>query len=111
MPFGLTNAPSIFQRFVNEIFANLLDVYVLVYLDDILVFSDNMADHNKHVKEVLRCLREHGLCYDFDRFRLYSRDRIQSVSDNAQASVQGASWAHEYQLEDVQSSIHRFENG
>ena len=50
-------------------------------------------------------------CYDFDRFRLYSRDRIQSVSDNAQASVQGASWAHEYQLEDVRSSIHRFENG
>jgi len=53
MPFGLTNAPSVFQRFVNENFANLLDVYVLVYLDDILIFSDNMADHKKHVKEVL----------------------------------------------------------
>jgi len=50
-------------------------------------------------------------CYDFDRFSLYRCDQIQSVSDNAQASVQGASWAHEYQLEDVQSSIHRFENG
>jgi len=56
MPFGLTNALSIFQRFVNEIFADLLDVYVLVYLDDILIFSDNMADHKKHVKEVLRHL-------------------------------------------------------
>jgi len=55
--------------------------------------------------------RRTTLCYDFDRFSLYRRDRIQSVSDNAQASVQGASWAHEYQLEDVQSSIHRFENG
>jgi len=53
MPFRLTNAPSVFQRFVNEIFADLLDVYVLVYLDDILIFSDNMADHKKHVKEVL----------------------------------------------------------
>ena len=41
-------------------------------------------------------------CYDFDRFRLYSRDQSQSVSDNAQAYVQGASWAHEYQLEDAQ---------
>jgi len=41
-------------------------------------------------------------CYDFDRFRLYSCDRSQSVSDNAKACVQGASWAHEYQLEDVQ---------
>ena len=56
MPFGLTNAPSVFQRFVNEIFADLLDVYVLVYLDDILIFSDNMADHKKHVKEVLQRL-------------------------------------------------------
>jgi len=44
----------------------------------------------------------HIYCYNFDRFRLYSRDRSQSVSDNAQAYVQGASWAHEYQLEDVQ---------
>jgi len=43
-----------------------------------------------------------GQCYDFDRFRLYSRDRSQSVSDNALAYVQGASWAHEYKLEDVQ---------
>ena len=56
MPFRLTNAPSVFQRFVNENFADLLDVYVLVYLDDILIFSNNMADHKKHVKEVLRCL-------------------------------------------------------
>ena len=41
-------------------------------------------------------------CYNFDRFRFYSRDRSQSVSDNAQAYVQGASWAREYQLEDIQ---------
>jgi len=37
-----------------------------------------------------------GKCYNFDRFRLYSHDQSQSVSDNAQAYVQGASWAHEY---------------
>jgi len=43
-----------------------------------------------------------GWCFDFDRFRLYSRDQSWSVSDNAQAYVQGASWAHEYRLEDVQ---------
>jgi len=61
MPFGLTNALSVFQRFVNEIFADLLAVYILVYLDDILIFSNNMADHKKHVKEVLQRLRKHGL--------------------------------------------------
>jgi len=72
MPFGLTNAPSVFQRFVNEIFADLLDVYILVYLDDILIFSDNMADHKKHVKEVLQCLQEHGLFVNGDKCCFHS---------------------------------------
>jgi len=61
MPFGLTNAPAAFQRFMNDIFSDLLDVTVIVYLDDILIFSDDPADHKKHVREVLRRLRKHGL--------------------------------------------------
>jgi len=72
MPFGLTNAPSVFQRFVNEFFADLLDVYILVYLDNILIFSDNMADHKKHVKEVLQCLQEHGIFVNGDKCCLHS---------------------------------------
>ena len=61
MPFGLTNVPSAFQRFVNTVFADMLDVTIIVYLDDILIYSDNLEDHKKHVREVLRCLRKHGL--------------------------------------------------
>ena len=61
MPFGLTNAPSAFQRFMNMIFADMLDVCVVVYLDDILIYSDNKEDQRKHVQEVLRHLRKHGL--------------------------------------------------
>ena len=61
VPEGLTNAPSAFQRFLNHIFADLLDVTVVVYLDDILIYSDNPADHTKHVREVLRRLRAAGL--------------------------------------------------
>jgi len=42
MPFSLTNAPAIFQRFMNNVFSNLLDVRVVVYLDDILIYSDDI---------------------------------------------------------------------
>jgi RNase H-like domain found in reverse transcriptase/Reverse transcriptase (RNA-dependent DNA polymerase) len=61
MPFGLTNAPGGFQRFLNGIFSDLLDVYVIIYLDDILIFSGNKDEHFRHVSEVLKRLRKHGL--------------------------------------------------
>ena len=61
MPFGLTNAPASFQRFMNDIFSDLLDVTVTVYLDDILIYSDDPKEHSAHVREVLRRLRKHGL--------------------------------------------------
>ena len=54
MPFGLTNAPAAFQRFVNSVFADMLDVCVVVYLDDILIYSEDMESHQQHVWEVLR---------------------------------------------------------
>jgi Reverse transcriptase (RNA-dependent DNA polymerase) len=54
MPFGLTNAPGGFQRFLNGIFSDLLDVYVIIYLDDILIFSGNKDKHFRHVSEVLK---------------------------------------------------------
>jgi len=61
MPFGLTNAPGAFQQFMNDIFVDMLDVCVVVYLDDILIYSSDMKTHAKQVKEVLRCLRKHKL--------------------------------------------------
>ena len=53
MLFRLSNAPAAFQCFVNKIFADLLDVCVVVYLDNILIYSENPAEHQKHVWEVL----------------------------------------------------------
>ena len=76
MPFGLTNAPSAFQRFMNDIFSDLLDVHVIIYLDDILIYSDNPADHKKHVREVLRCLRANGLFARPDKCH-FSSDTIE----------------------------------
>ena len=54
MPFRLTNGPAAFQQFMNDIFGDLLDQCIVVYLDDILIYSDNPEQHTKHVWEVLR---------------------------------------------------------
>jgi len=54
MPFGLTNAPAAFQCFVNTIFADMLDVCIVMYLDGILIYSEDMESHQQHVWEVLR---------------------------------------------------------
>jgi len=45
MPFGLTNALAAFQRFMNDVFSNLLDVCIVIYLDDILIYSDDITQH------------------------------------------------------------------
>lgn len=61
MPFGLTNAPAAFQTLMNQILRPWLDNFVLVYLDDILIYSQNMEEHIIHVKKVLNALRENEL--------------------------------------------------
>ena len=61
IPFGLMNAPAAFQQFVNSILADLLNVCVVVYLDDILIYSQDLESHQEHVREVLQRLRKHNL--------------------------------------------------
>jgi hypothetical protein len=61
MPFSLTNAPATFQYFMNDVFADMTDIFVVVYLDDILIFSDNLEEHRIHVRKVLQRLRDYNL--------------------------------------------------
>ena len=61
MPFGLTNAPATCQRFVNDTLREFLDVFCVCYLDDILIYSDNLQDHRKQVQAVLEKLYVAGL--------------------------------------------------
>jgi Reverse transcriptase (RNA-dependent DNA polymerase) len=61
MLFGVTYAPSVFQALMNPDFRDLADVYVMCYLDDILVYNTSEADHRGHETEVLRRLRQEKL--------------------------------------------------
>ena len=61
MPFGLTNAPAVFQALVNDMLRDFLNVFVVVYLDDILVFFKSVTEHSRHVRQVLQRLLENRL--------------------------------------------------
>jgi hypothetical protein len=61
MPFGLCNAPGTFQHFVNDTFSDYLDDFLAAYLDDLLVFSNTLKEHKRHVRLVLERLQEAGL--------------------------------------------------
>ncbi|KZS02342.1 Uncharacterized protein APZ42_000657, partial [Daphnia magna] len=61
IPFGLTNAPSTFQRAMNNILKTVLYKFALVYLDDIIVFSNSITHHVTHLEAVFRLLKQAGL--------------------------------------------------
>eukprot|EP01018_Ginkgo_biloba_P007047 Gb_40662 [translate_table: standard] len=61
MPFGLTNAPNTFMRLMNKVLCPFINTYVIVYLDDILIFSISLEEHMGHIQQVLEKLRAHRL--------------------------------------------------
>ena len=61
MSFGLTNAPAYFMYLMNNVFMEYLDKFVVVFIDDILVYSKNEEEHEEHLRLVLQTLRENQL--------------------------------------------------
>ncbi|KAJ1598355.1 hypothetical protein NDA14_006133 [Ustilago hordei] len=73
MPFGLANALAHFQSFINVIFRDIIGVYVVVYLDDFLIFSDTEEVHVKHVTEVLIRLRSNRLFAKLSKCKFHTK--------------------------------------
>jgi hypothetical protein len=67
MSFGLTNAPTYFMYLMNKIFMEYLDKFVVVFIDDILIYSKNKEEHEEHLRLVLQKLREHELYAKFSK--------------------------------------------
>uniref|UniRef100_A0A3B1ID85 Gypsy retrotransposon integrase-like protein 1 n=1 Tax=Astyanax mexicanus TaxID=7994 RepID=A0A3B1ID85_ASTMX len=61
MPYGLSCSPSVFQAFMNEVFRDMIDRWVIIFMDDILVYSPSLEDHVNQVRAVLRRLLDHQL--------------------------------------------------
>jgi len=113
MPFGLINAPAAFQRFVNTIFTDMLDVCIVLYLNNILIYSKDMESHQQHVQKVLCHLWLHGLFAKLEKCEFHSDsveylgyclspegltmspDKIQTISD----------WPEPQKVKDIQSFL------
>ncbi|KAM4066787.1 reverse transcriptase (RNA-dependent DNA polymerase) [Hirsutella rhossiliensis] len=74
MPFGLTNAPATFQRMINNVLREHLDIFVVVYLDDILIFSDTLEEHKEHVHKVLRALQNAKLLVEPEKSKFHTQE-------------------------------------
>ena len=68
MPFGLANAPATFQNMMNEIFKDMIDHGVVIYLDSILIYSTSEEDHTALTKKVLVRLQEHQLALSSEKY-------------------------------------------
>ena len=71
MSFGLTNAPAIIQKMVNKILQSYLDKFAIIYMDDILVYSNIYDQHTKHVKMVLDALKQKKLKVKIEKCRFH----------------------------------------
>ena len=61
MPFGLSNVPATFQAYINKALADMIDVFYVVYLDDILIYNSSLKEHWGHIRQILKHLHKFQL--------------------------------------------------
>ncbi|KAJ8761816.1 hypothetical protein K2173_004665 [Erythroxylum novogranatense] len=76
MPFGLTNAPAVFMDLMNRVFKSFLDQFIIVFIDDILVYSKSDEEHEDHLRVALETLRKNELYAKFDKCEFWLREVV-----------------------------------
>jgi hypothetical protein len=71
MSFGLTNAPAYFMYLMNKVFMEYLDKFVMVFIDDILIYSRSEEEHEEHLRLVLEMLRDHRLYAKLSKYEFW----------------------------------------
>ena len=113
MPFGVANAPATFQRMMNSLFKDELDAFVLVYLDDILVFSQTLEDHIRHIRTALQKMRDAkffarlhkcSFCQEKVEYLGFdvSRDGVQPSPEKVRTVIE---WAQPQSVKDIRSFL------
>ena len=72
MPFGLANALAAFMDLINQVFKEYLDNFVIMFIDDILIYSRSKEEHAEHLRVALQTLKEHRLYAKFSKCEFYS---------------------------------------
>nr|GEY22603.1 reverse transcriptase [Tanacetum cinerariifolium] len=101
MPFGLTNAPAVFMDLMNRIFHEYLDKFVIVFIDDILVYSKSEEEHEQHLRIVLEILRQKKLYAKFSKCEFWLQ-QIAFLGHNVEAITK---WPRPITMTEVRSFL------
>ncbi|KAL0537627.1 hypothetical protein IC582_026610 [Cucumis melo] len=113
MSFGLTNAPVVFMDLMNRVFREFLDTFVIVFIDDILIYSKTEAEHEEHLRMVLQTLRDNKLYAKFLKCEFWPKQLsfLGHVVSKARVSVHPAkieavtSWTRPFTVSEVRSFL------